>query len=271
MKKLLLSVIATVAISICKAQNEINFNISYLPNQEYIVSQEQNLENIIKYSGTEEALQGLKDKGVENPKVTVNTVQLQSVLKTGNLKGSQIPIELEFIESSDPNLSAGTKIYGNVIDGKIKYDSISSRTLNEEGKKEALSVMESLLNQTEFPDNKFKIGERFTQNSPISLPIGNLALDMDLDTTYTLTDIKDGIGYFDIDQVYIVKSNIEDYKINIQGTGNGKMEYDNEKQFYRKSLMNLEMDMSMNIGDINIEMKLKQKSSQSVEIKKRSN
>lgn len=264
-------VIATVAIPVCKAQNEINFNISYLPNLEYTVSQEQNLENIIKYSGTEDALQGLKDKGVENPKVTVNTVQLQSVLKTGNLKGSQIPTELEFIESSDPSISVGTKIYGNVIDGKIKFDSISSPTLTEEGKQTALSVMESMLNQIEFPNKKFKIGEHFTQSRPLSLPIGNLVLDMDISTTYTLTAIKDGIGYFDIDQIYTAKSNIEGYEMKIKGTGGGTMEYDIENQFYRKYVMDLEMDMTMDIEEITMEMKMNQKLDQTAEIKKRSN
>lgn len=271
MKKLLLFVIATAAIPVCKAQNEINFNISYLPNLEYTVSQEQNIENIIKYSGTEDALQGLKDKGVENPKVTVNTVQLQSVLKTGNLKGSQIPIELEFIESSDPSISVGTKIFGNIIDGKIKFDSISSQTLNEEGKQTALSMMESLMNQIKFPNKKFKIGDRFTQNSPLSLPIGNLVLDMDISTTYTLMAIKDGIGYFDIDQIYTAKSNMEEYEIKIKGTADGTMEFYNEKQFYRKYVMDLEMDMTMNIEEITMEMKMNQKLDQTAEIKKRSN
>lgn len=270
MRKLLVFVIATVAITVCRAQNEINFNISYLPNLEYIVSQEQISDNTIKYSGSEEVLQSLKDSGVENPQLMSETTLTQFNFQTGNPKESQIPIELEFIESSDPSISVGTKIFGNIIDGKIKFDSISSPTLNEEGKQTALSVMETLM-QIEFPNKKFKIGDRFTQNSPLSLPIGNLVLDMDISTTYTLMAIKDGIGYFDIDQIYTAKSNMEEYEIKIKGTADGTMEFDNEKQFYRKYVMDLEMDMTMDIEEITMEMKMNQKLDQTAEIKKRSN
>lgn len=155
MRKLLVFVIATVAIPVCKAQNEINFNISYLPNHEYIVSQGQISENTIKYSGPEEVLQSLKDSGVENPQLMSETTLTQFNFQTGSLKGNQIPIELEYTESTDSSISAGTKIFGNIIDGKIKFDSISSPTLTEEGKQTALNVMESLLNQIEIPNNRF--------------------------------------------------------------------------------------------------------------------
>lgn len=67
--------------------------------------------------------------------------------------------------------------------------------------KEALmKMMESVFNQVEFPNKKVKVGESFNQETTMSIPIENVYLEMNINSLYTLKNIENGIGYFNLNQ-----------------------------------------------------------------------
>lgn len=269
MRKILLLILATITIS-CNGQEEIDFKVGHLPNHDYTLSQKQMSENIINYIATDEILQSLKNNGVENPTITKDTALLKSISRTGSLKGNEFPINIELLESNNPTLVSGTKFFGKSVNQKVRIDSIFSTTMDDEKKMMLMTAMESMLNQAEYPTRKIKVGESFKQNNPMSIPIGNVVIKMEINSTYTLTKVNKGIGHFDLDQVYILKTEIEDYEIKLNGSGSGKIQYDIEKQFFTKYFLEMEMNLKMDLEPFSIELQTKGTTNQTTEIKKAS-
>ncbi|MGO3183874.1 MAG: hypothetical protein ACTIJ9_13695 [Aequorivita sp.] len=224
-------------------------------------------ENNIKYNGSDEFLQRLKNNGIENPTITKDTSLLKSLSKTGRLTGNNFPIDIELLESNNPSLNPGTKFYGNSIDGVTKIDSIYSTTMSEEKKRTLLPVMESMMNQIKYPNKKMKVGESFQQNNPMTIPIGDVTIEIEINSIYTLNKIGNGIGYFDLDQVYKIKSATKDYEMKLDGSGKGQVEYDIKKQFFTDYYSEMEMDLTTNLEEFGIELQTKIIAEQSTEIK----
>lgn len=268
MKKTILLILLIQTIYSCKSQEEIDFKVGYLPNLDYTLTQKQISENNVKYIASDEILQNLKNNGIQNPTITKDTSFLKSISKTGSLNGNEFPIEIELLGSTNPTLVIGTKFFGKSIEEKTKIDSISSSTMTEAKKKTLIPVMESIMNQIEYPNRKIKVGESFEQKNPMSIPIADVTIEIEINSIYTLKKVGNGIGYFDLDQVYIIKSATKDYEMNLDGTGKGQIEYNIEKQFFTKFYLEMEMNLNTELEAFGIELKTKSITDQTTEIKK---
>lgn len=268
MLKTILFTLFTLTAYTVKGQVEINFKVGYLPNFNYTLTQKQISENNVTYIASQEILQNLKANGIENPNVTKDTVLLKSLSKTGDLKGNEFPIDIELLESNNPTLASGTKFFGKWIDGRTKIDSIFSSTMAEEEKRMLLPIMESIMNQIKYPNRKIKVGESFEQKTPLSIPIVDLTIIMEINSIYTLRKVENGIGYFDIDQIYTLKSANKDYEMNLDGTGKGQIDYDIEKQFFTKFYLDMEMNLKTDLDSFSIELQTKSITDQTTQIQK---
>ena len=270
MKKAILFILFTITIISCKSQEEIDFKVGYLPNFNYTLTQKQISENNVKYIASDEILQNLKNNGIENPSIEKDTSLLKSTSKTGRLNGNIFPIDIEVLESTNPTFMSGTKLFGKSIGGKTKIDSISSSTMTEEKKKTLLPAMESMMNQIKYPNRKIKVGESFEQKNPMSMPIADVTIELEINSIYTLRKVENGIGYFDLDQVYIIKSATKDYEMELDGTGKGQIDYDIEKQFFTKFYLEMEMNLKTELEVFSIELQTKSITDQTTEIIKAS-
>lgn len=266
MKNTILLFLLISAIVTCRSQEEIDFKVGYLPNYNYTLNQKQISENQITYISSDEILKKLKDNGIENPTIIKDTSLLRSVSKTGSLKGNEFPINIELLDSNNPSLKSGTKFYGKSVDGKTKIDSISSSTMSEETKGIVLPAMESMMNQIKYPDRKIKVGESFEQKNPMSLPIVDVTIEIEINSIYTLRKTENGIGYFDLDQVYSITSATKDYEMEMDGIGKGEIHYDIEKQFFTKYYLAMEMNLKTQLEGFSIELQTKSISDQTTEI-----
>lgn len=268
MKKAALLLLLILATYCCRGQKEIDFKVGYLPNFNYTLTQEQISENKVTYIASDEIIQNLKNNGIKNPTIIKDTSFLKSVSKTGEWNGNEFPIAIELLESNNPTLVSGTKFFGTWIDGKTKLDSISSPTMTEEKKRIVLTAMESMINQIEYPNKKIKVGESFEQKNPMSLPIAEIIIEMEINSIYTLKKVENGIGYFDLDQAYTLKSATKDYEMELDGTGKGYIDYDIEKQFFTKFHLEMEMNLKTELEIFSIELHTKSITAQTTEIKK---
>lgn len=266
LKILFLTFLTLTALS-CQSQQEIDFKVGYLPNFSYTLTQKQTSQNKVKYTGSEEVIKELTEKGIVNPTITNNTSTLKSRSKTGELKGDTFSLNVELLESSNPRLTSGTKFYGKSINGLTKIDSMSSSKMAEEKKAALLKAMESVMNQIKYPERKIKIGESFEQKSPISMPIGDVTIEIEINSIYTLQKVENGIGHFGLDQVYQLKSATKDYEMSLSGTGNGKIEYDIEKEFFTKYLSEMEMKLVTELNAFGVELETKSLTEQTTEVK----
>src|ERR1035441_3435396 len=94
----------TLTILSCNAQDGLTFKVQYNPQTKYNQTIIQTDEGVVKYSGTDEFLQKLKDKGVPNPKITKTESKTESVFKTGKLTdGTHFPLTIEFVKTTSSN------------------------------------------------------------------------------------------------------------------------------------------------------------------------
>ena len=264
MRKIILQLLTLTLLS-CNSQSQdlLKFKVQYKPETKYSQTIEQTSHSDMKYSGSEEFLQKLKDKGVQNPTITDKVSKIESVFTTGKLTdGTNFPLTMEFIKTTSSDgkkeIPDGTLIYGHGSIGNMPtLDSIVSSGLDEEFKKTLLQAMQSTFSQLSFPEKKVKIGESFSRESPLSIPIAGVTVEMAITTTYKLLSITNGIADFDVSQIYTMKSTITKYTIKATGSGKGKLLYDVSNNYYLKYQIDTEMGMNMKLDNFDLDLNSK--------------
>lgn len=264
MRKIILLVLILTKIP-CYSQtkNELTFNVQYKPKTKYSQTIEQTSHSEMKYSGSEEFLQKIKDKGIQNPTLTDKTSKIESVFKTGKLTdGTNFPLTMEFVKttSSDgkKDIPDGTIIYGHgSIVSMPTLDSIVSKGLDEKFKKTLLQTMQSTFSQLSFPEKKVKVGESFSRESPLSIPIAGVIIEMTITTNYKLLNITNDIADFEVSQIYTMKSTITKYTINAIGSGKGKLLYDVSNNYFLKYQIDTEMGMNVKLENFDLDINSK--------------
>src|SRR5688572_17567206 len=99
------------------SQDELTFKVAYKPSTKYSQTLKRTSFTEVTYSGSEEFLKTLRDKGVKNPAITKTESTTESEFNTGKLTDeTHFPITIKFIKtiSSDGKVPIpdGTVIYG---------------------------------------------------------------------------------------------------------------------------------------------------------------
>ena len=252
----------------------VDFKIQYRPQTKYLQNVQQNIENTIYYSATDEILEKLKENGIQNPTITKSTSDIQSVFKAGKLKSDgTFPITMEFLNTVKSNnktlIPSGTLIYGKGTVSKMpQLDSIVSKDMEEAFKKTILQTVQSTFSQLDLPQKTLKTGESFSQETPLTIPVAGTSIEMILTTTYKLISIANKTANFDISIVYTMKVSVEKYNLQGSGTGKGKMLYDITNSFPTKYDLDTEMIFDMKQNDFSIQAKTKSGFYQTVQILK---
>lgn len=252
----------------------IDFKIQYKPQTKYFQKLEQSIENEIYYEASDEILEKLKENGIQNPTITKTGNNSESVFKAGKLKSNgTFPVSIEFLKSANAEnqsiIPNGTLIYGTGTISKMpQLDSIVSKDMDKTFKESLLQTVQSTFSQLDLPQKTLKIGESFSQETPFTIPISSVSLEMILTTTYTLTKVVNKKAFFDISVLYTMKVSVEKYNIKGSGTGNGKMDYDTINHFPTKYDLNTEMAFDMKQDAFNFQAKTKIGFHQTVEITK---
>lgn len=270
---LLLLFIAT-QLSIAQNKNEFQFKIQYNPETKYDQTIDQTSHLEMKYSGDPEFTQILKNKGIQNPTITENHSVIESVFKTGKLSDKMdFPLTIEFLKTKNSNdkivIPNGTIIYGKGTVGNMPtLDSIVSNGLSDEFKKTILQTMQATFTQINIPERTVKVGEVFDLDTPLSIPMAGMQLDMTITTTYKLVSLKNNVADFDISQVYTMKSNTTKFPMNATGTGKGKLLYDVIHNFNLKYQIDIEMSANIKIEKMELDITSKSEINQTARISK---
>lgn len=261
MKKITLLLTAlTTFLCYSQSQKEVTLKIRYNPNTKYIQTIEQTSQSEIKYSGSADFLQKMQDRGIQNPMVTNNDSKIETVFKTGKLTdGTNFPLTIEFTNATSGEgkkiIPDGTLIYGRGSNGNMPIlDSIVSNGIDENVKKRLLQTMQSTFSQLSFPEKKIKIGENYSVETPLSIPLAGTALDMIVTTTYKLISITDNIADFDVSSVYTLKSTNTKYNMTGTGNGKGKLLYDIANNNNKKYETDTEMKMHMKLDNFDMDV-----------------
>lgn len=256
------------------SQNELTFKVRYSPETTYSQTIVQTSESNMTFIGSEEFLQKLKDKGVQNPMVTNTSTTSEMDFKTGKLDSHKyFPLTMEFVKTTNSNgkkiIPDGTMIYGHgTLENMPELDSIVSEGLDNEFKKGLLHTLKSTFSQISFPIKKLKVGDSFSQESPLSIPVAGTTVEMAIVTNYKLISILNNLGNFDVTQTYTMRSTISNNDITAAGSGIGKIVYDIKNNFLLKFQTTGELEMNMKIKEFSINLKSKNGYDQTVIIRK---
>jgi hypothetical protein len=275
MKKIILALLTFTQItSYCQTKDLVTLKVHYKPETNYINTIEQTTYSEITYSGSEEFLNKLKDKGVQNPTITNKKITIETVFNTGkSTDGTNFPLTMEIVKTTcsdgKKDIPDGLFIYGHVtIGNKPTLDSIVSDSIDEEFKKTLLQTAQSIFAQINLPERQVKVGESFSTETPLSIPVAGLTVEMVITTNYILLSLTNGIADFDVSSVYTMKTTIDKYTIKATGSGKGKLLYDVSNNYYLKYQADTELEMNMKLDKFDIDLKTKSGFTQTSEISK---
>ena len=273
MKKLLL-LFLSIQCLLCTAQSadRIIFDVRYKPSTDYSQTIEQISETTIKYGGSPEMLERLATNGMENPMVITKQSTMESLLQTKKQDANgNFPLTITMLNTLSEDgkviIPNGTIIYGKGTNGKLPtLDSIVSKDMDSGIKKMLLEMMQGTFSQMSFPVREVKIGESFSSETPLSIPIAGYTLNMGITTNYKLLNIINGIAELDIVQTYTMDSQILDQKLKATGSGKGRMFYDVKNNFYERYQVDTEMEMNAPLEQFDFTVKSKSGLTQTIRI-----
>jgi hypothetical protein len=271
---ILMLLLLAAQFSIAQNKNEFQFKIQYNPETKYDQTIDQSSHLEMKYSGDPQMIQTLKDRGLQNPTISDNHSIIESVFKTGKLVDkTYFPLTIEFVKTTNSNdkivIPNGTIIYGKGSIGNMPtLDSIVSTGLSDELKKSILQTMQATFTQINIPERKVTVGEVFAIDTPLSIPIAGMQLDMTITTTYKLLSLVNNVADFDISQAYTMKMSTSKFPLNATGTGKGKLLYDVIHNFNLNYQIDMKMSANAKIEKIELEILCKTEYIQNAKISK---
>ncbi len=255
------------------AQKEIQFQVKYKPNKTYITNMVNNMQMEMDFDLDSAKKKEMEGTGMKLP-MHMNMLQEMTLsTKTGAAGADKrIPMTMTYDkvgitmtmngnETRQPDKLAGMKILGYATEeGKVSIDAIEGNS--DATMKEALQKMISqVLKSVEFPNKAMKIGDTFTQDVPMEMPVNGNSLNMLINVRYTLKEIKGSQAFFDYTQSISMNFKIEKGNSRATGSGEGKMVYDIPANYITDTTGDMIMNMNMQVGEMEMKMNLKAKTS----------
>jgi hypothetical protein len=267
MKKLFIYALLCLCAYQTKAQESILFKIKYSPNKNYDSKVTMNMDCNVNLSGDTAMLNKLKSQGMTPPFAVNMEMGMNGNIKSGAVGAGKIfPLQIGFsfdhlnmkvngneIPVPTDKMKTTTVIYGHVgANGKLKADSISGQ-MKDTSEKHVSQLMNSIQNKIIFPDHPMKVGDTFTQDMPMSLPIAGNAMDADSKAVYKLISIANGNAYFDISQSMNMTIPVSGATITMSGTGTGKLVYSIKDNFAMDYTSSINLNVNGTIKTVTID------------------
>jgi hypothetical protein len=244
-------------------QDSRTFKIHYQPAKKYNQTTERTSQTVIKFSGKEISLQRLKARGVRNPTISDKKSRTETVLKTGKLTDrAGFPVTLEIVKtiSNDgkKDFPDGAIFKGHCLaDSMPTFNSMVSVGLDSNYKMALVELAQSTFSQLAFPVKKLKIGEQFSEDHPLSMPMEGSTIEMVVTTNYKLISISKGIAAFDISQTYTMTPTLMDNSFKGSANGKGHLLYDIDHTIILNYTINTEMQINKRLDSFDFDMKTK--------------
>jgi len=121
----------------------------------------------------------------------------------------------------------GTAIQGEIVGESLPtFNKVISGTLDFDQKSQLLQMVRSTFEQFDFPEKRLKIGDQFSTDRPVSIPMEGSVIETVVTTTYKLLGIKNNIAQFGLSQSYLMTPKIMDNSFKGSGSGKGEFSYD---------------------------------------------
>lgn len=261
--------------SYCQSKQILDFNAGYAPENVYKQLIQSFSETEINYIGSDTFLETIKNQGIQNPTIQKAGMEMETVSETGKMdKEGNFPITIIYNKSETNDgktiIPNGTMLYGKVsLSTMPKLDSISAKDLDETFKNSIFEIVKSTFSQVSIPIKKIKVGDSFSQDTPLTIPMAGIKFEMLITTTYKLKNIIDQNANFDIDQVYKMKITESEYNIEASGSGTGTLTYDIPNHFITENTTDIDLHLKLKKDEFTLKVNSKSKYSITAKISKK--
>lgn len=248
------------------------FSVKIKPEQKYAMEIQRLSETEFKYIGGEKAMNKLRSMGIRTSNVSNRKMQTTLVLTTEKLLDrTYIPVKLEVTRSNSNNgrsdIPQGMVVNGESANGEMPvFSSVQSGKPATMDEKMILQSVQSSFSQLTLPEKKLKIGDLFTTESTLTIPMEKSHVEIAVTNTYKLTGIANGLASFDVTQNYAMNQLRMDNSFKGTGSGHGKLTYCVDKNMLSAYELNSELEINKKLENFQFVLKTKSAFAQKIEV-----
>ncbi|MHC3993970.1 hypothetical protein ACXWTF_04030 [Thiomicrolovo sp. ZZH C-3] len=214
--------------------------------------------NLFDIKGSKETMAQIAAAGVTLPMEVNQTQAMVKTLKTGRAaKGGKLPFSGSLDNAASVVSSRGNQatqkhfeVTGSFDGAKPVIETVKGEGITPELEGRVKQALANAMASPVYPEKPIKVGEHFTQQVPVTLPMqGAAPIQMVLTTTYTLKKIDGAKAHFDIAQHYALAPGADQKTLTLGGEGHGAMTYDSTLSQVTALKTEGMMDLSVTNGD----------------------
>jgi len=269
-----------VCSQVLVAQSEVLLKAGYQPKKEYTMVTTIKMDGMMDISGAQEMMDQLAASGMTFPipmsmandtEVTIKTMAREAdgrVPATMTYDKVSASVTMMGVDQVIENPLAGTEIKGWYDEGG-KFTVESAPGLGEQFSAEDIqNLMNQVQQSVEFPDRPLKVGESFTQTTPMNVPIASMgSLTMKIEAVYTVLKIGNRVAVLGVEMKVEMEAGMEVANAIATGTGKGECIYDIGAETITATDLALDYTISMDVQGMKMTLKMDTKTKQTVEIR----
>jgi len=244
------------------AQQSVVFKFKYLPERKYTSTINTSMDMTMDMTVCEQTMSQIKASGTKLPMVFKMESTMQSEMLTGPLNKSagNFPLKLAY-KSINSHQTIGDKeielptgqLIGQEMEGvcdtagKIQFKPITDTGTTGQIKSAITKMLSTLLTKMKFPEKPMRIGDSFTQEMPLDIPLPGVKMDAQIKIIYKLVAISNGIADFDMDQEVLFNFG-KGETVSLNGSGSGKGAGNVKFDIKNYMMTNMQSDLAFNFN-----------------------
>jgi hypothetical protein len=272
-------IIPILLLLICFSCNKPNkpegviLKVQFQPEKTYNITTIRGTETVITYSGKDIAMRKLKSMKIKNPTISTVRTKTEAELVTGKSSADfsfQVSLTYQKIMSLDGKneIPKGTMVQGEITKNALPtFNKVISNTLSTDQRIQLLQTVQSTFDQFKFPEQRLKIGDQFSIDRPVSMPMEGSTIEIVVTTNYKLISIKNGLAQFELSQNYQMTPILMNNSFTGSGSGKGQLSYDTENCLIADYSIKTKLEMNKKLDYYEFDLKTVNEFSQSTQIR----
>lgn len=252
--------------------NRLFFSVKIKPEQQYNITTQNSYSTEVRYEGKEKAMNKLRSMGIKNPNKMSRHSQSEMILRTEKLLDNTfIPVKLELVKNSGTdaisNLVQGIIVNGESKNGGVpQFTSIATEKPAQIDEELFLQGIQNNFARLNLPENRLNIGDQFTVESTVTIPMEKSHVEIAVSTIYKLISVEGDIANFEISQNYQMNQLRMDNSFAGVGEGSGKLMYNATKNMINSFEMKSRLEINKKLENFLFILKTESEFKQNIEI-----